>query len=88
MLSVLPGTLDEDRLVTRLNGCDAAVIMKVGRNLPKIQAALARAGVAGRAIYVERGTMSGERIVPLAEMEGQTAPYFAMVLVPGRQRAR
>jgi precorrin-2/cobalt-factor-2 C20-methyltransferase len=88
VLTVLPGTLDEDRLVTRLNGCDAAVIMKVGRNLPKIQAALARAGVAGRAIYVERGTMSGERIVPLAEMDGQTAPYFAMVLVPGRQRAR
>ena len=88
VLTVLPGTLDEDRLVTRLNGCDAAVIMKVGRNLPKIRAALARAGVAGRAIYVERGTMSGERIVPLAEMVGQTAPYFAMVLVPGRQRAR
>ncbi len=88
VLSVLPGTLDEDRLVTRLNGCDAAVIMKVGRNLPKIQSALVRAGVAGRAIYVERGTMSGERIVPLAEMDSQTAPYFAMVLVPGRQRAR
>jgi precorrin-2/cobalt-factor-2 C20-methyltransferase len=88
VLTVLPGTLDEDRLVARLNGCDAAVIMKVGRNLPKIQAALARAGVAGRAIYVERGTMSGERILPLAEMVGQTAPYFAMVLVPGRQRAR
>ena len=32
--------------------------------------------------------MSGERIVPLAEMVGQTAPYFSMVLVPGRQRAR
>jgi precorrin-2/cobalt-factor-2 C20-methyltransferase len=85
---VLPGTLDEDRLVARLEGCDAAVIMKVGRNLPKIQAALVRAGVADRAIYVERGTMSGERILPLAAMAGQTAPYFSLILIPGRQRPR
>jgi precorrin-2/cobalt-factor-2 C20-methyltransferase len=88
VLTVLPGTLDEDRLVARLEGCDAAVIMKVGRNLPKIQAALVRAGVADRAIYVERGTMSGERILPLAAMAGQTAPYFSLILIPGRQRPR
>jgi precorrin-2/cobalt-factor-2 C20-methyltransferase len=88
VLTVLPGTLDEDRLAERLAGCDAAVIMKVGRNLPKIQAALVRAGLAGRAIYVERGTMSGERIMPVAEMDGVAAPYFSLVLVPGRQRAR
>ncbi len=88
VLTVLPGTLDEDRLAERLTGCDAAVIMKVGRNLPKIRAALARAGLAGRAIYVERGTMAGERVVPLAELDGAAAPYFSIVLVPGRQRAR
>ena len=88
VLTVLPGTLDEDRLAERLAGCDAAVIMKVGRNLPKIQAALARAGLAGRAIYVERGTMAGERILKLADVDGTAAPYFSMVLVPGRQRAR
>jgi precorrin-2/cobalt-factor-2 C20-methyltransferase len=88
VLSVLPGTLDEDRLVAGLQTCDAAVIMKVGRNLPKIRAALARAGLADRAIYVERGTMAGERILPLSELDGAPAPYFSMVLVPGRQRAR
>src|SRR5690606_19549211 len=38
VLSVLPGTLDEDDLVERLRAADAAVIMKVGRNLPKIRA--------------------------------------------------
>ena len=88
VLAVLPGTLDEDRLAERLAGCDAAVIMKVGRNLPKIQAALLRAGLAERAIYVERGTMHGERIVPVIELDGAPAPYFSMVLVPGRQRQR
>jgi precorrin-2/cobalt-factor-2 C20-methyltransferase len=33
MLSVLPGTLGEKQLVERLRLTDAAVIMKVGRNL-------------------------------------------------------
>jgi precorrin-2/cobalt-factor-2 C20-methyltransferase len=88
VLSVLPGTLDEDALVARLQGCDAAVIMKVGRNLPKIRAALARAGLADRAIYVERGTMPGQKILPLSDLDTGPAPYFSMVLVPGRQRAR
>jgi len=85
---VLPGTLDEDRLASRLAACDAAVIMKVGRNLPKIRAALATAGLLSRAVYVERGTQEGERIVPLAALDEAQAPYFSMILVPGRQRPR
>ncbi len=88
VLAVLPGTLDEDGLVARLAGADAAVIMKIGRNLPKIRAALARTGLEGRAVYVERGTQAGERIVPVSELDGRPAPYFSLVLVPGRQRAR
>jgi precorrin-2/cobalt-factor-2 C20-methyltransferase len=88
VLTVLPGTLDEDGLAARLEGADAAVIMKIGRNLPKIRAALARAGLAERAVYVERGTMAGERIVPLSERDESPAPYFSIVLVPGRQRVR
>ncbi len=88
VLTVLPGTLDEDRLASRLERADAAVIMKIGRNLPKIRSALVRAGLADRAIYVERGTMASERIVPLAELEPGPAPYFSIVLVPGRQRVR
>ncbi len=88
VLTVLPGTLDEEGLTTRLRGADAAVIMKIGRNLPKIRAALARAGLAERAIYVERGTMAGERILPVMELDDRPAPYFSIVLVPGRQRAR
>jgi precorrin-2/cobalt-factor-2 C20-methyltransferase len=88
VLIVLPGTLDEDRLVANLGRCDAAVIMKVGRHLPKVASALRRAGTAERAIYVERGTMEGERVVPLAEADVKSAPYFSLVLVPGRQRPR
>ncbi|WP_428376849.1 precorrin-2 C(20)-methyltransferase [Lichenicoccus sp.] len=88
VLLVLPGTLDRQTLAARLAIGDAAVIMKVGSNLAKIQAALDDAGLLSRAIYVESGMMPGQRIMPLAEMAGQAAPYFSMVLVPGRRRAR
>jgi precorrin-2/cobalt-factor-2 C20-methyltransferase len=83
ILSVLPGTLGEDVLARRLVDTDAAIIMKVGRNLPKIRRALAEAGKLDRAIYVERGTMANMAISPLAEKTDDSAPYFSIVLVPG-----
>lgn len=84
VLTVLPGTLEACSLAARLAGDDAAVIMKVGRNLEKIRAALTEAGRLDRTLYVECGTMAGERILPLAEARGP-APYFSLVLVPGRR---
>ena len=40
VLVVLPGTLPLDELVARLALADAAVIMKIGRNLAKVREAL------------------------------------------------
>lgn len=83
ILSVLPGTLDEVDLRARLEGTDGAVIMKVGRNLPKIRRALELAGRLDSAVYVERGTMANGHSIRLAEKADDVAPYFAIVLVPG-----
>jgi len=88
VLTVLPGTMEAGALAARLAGTDAAVIMKVGRNMPKIRAALGAAGLVDRAVYVERGTMSGTSALPLASRPDGPAPYFSLVLIPGRQRAR
>lgn len=88
VFSVLPGTMDETLLAARLKDCNAAVIMKIGRNLPKVRAALAEAGMLERAIYVERGTMEDERVERLADMAHDPAPYFSLILVPGRQGQR
>jgi precorrin-2/cobalt-factor-2 C20-methyltransferase len=89
VLTVLPGTLPEDELARRLVATDAAVVMKVGRNLPRIRAALARAGLLERALLVERGTMADGRAEPLAAHGGECGvPYFSIVLVPGRRGAR
>ncbi|MCC7252910.1 precorrin-2 C(20)-methyltransferase [Hyphomicrobium sp.] len=86
ILTVVPGTLDEQRLTERLASSDAAVIMKIGRNLPKVRRAVEAAGLTERAIYVERGTMADERILPLADCDGLDGTYFAMVIIPGQGR--
>jgi precorrin-2/cobalt-factor-2 C20-methyltransferase len=86
VLSVLPGTLGEEQLTRRLADTDAAIIMKVGKNLEKVRRAVTAAGLLGRAIYVERGTMEGEQIMPLSECPDGSGPYFSMVLIPGQGR--
>ena len=83
VLTVLPGTMAETELTRRLADTDAAVIMKVGRNLPKIRRALQAAGKLGEAVYVERGTMANTATIPLAQKADDAAPYFSIVLVPG-----
>lgn len=89
VLSVLPGTMREGELQRRLADTEAAVIMKVGRNLAKIRRALAAAGRLDAAVYVERGTMKNSAMVPLCEKPDDEAPYFSLVLVPGwRDRPR
>ena len=86
VLSVVMGTLPEDDLVRHMGSADALVVMKTGRNLPKVRRALAAAGRLDEALLVERGTMSGERVVRLAEAAEADCPYFAIVLVPGQGR--
>jgi precorrin-2/cobalt-factor-2 C20-methyltransferase len=85
-MSVLPGTLSHAGLVEKLLATDAAVIMKLGRNFAKVRAAVAEAGMLGRAIYVERGTMADELVMPLAEKLDGKAPYFSLILIPGQGR--
>jgi precorrin-2/cobalt-factor-2 C20-methyltransferase len=86
VFTVLPATLPETELARRLADADAVVVMKVGRHLPKLRRALETSGRLPRAIYVERGTMSEEKLIPLAAKLDDDAPYFAVVLVPGWEK--
>jgi len=88
VMSVLPGTLGAQELITHLRAADAAVIMKVGHNLAKIKDALREARRFDDAIYVERGTMSGEKVMRLCDLPGEPVPYFSIILVPGGRGRR
>ncbi len=85
VLTVAMATLSEDELTRRAAETDALVVMKIGRNLPKLRRALERAGRAGDAWLVERGTMPGQTVQRLSEVTGEV-PYFSIVLIHGQGR--
>ncbi|UWQ40417.1 precorrin-2 C(20)-methyltransferase [Leisingera aquaemixtae] len=85
VLTVAMATLSEDELAERAANTDALVVMKIGRNLPKLRRALERAGRAEDAWLVERGTMPGQTVQKLSEIDGEV-PYFSIVLVHGQGR--
>ena len=81
VVSVIPGPLDEDALEKQLLATNVAAIIKVGRHLGKIKRVLDKIGASENAHYIERATMENQRIQPLSELEGDSAPYFSMIIV-------
>jgi precorrin-2 C20-methyltransferase/precorrin-3B C17-methyltransferase len=81
VLTVLPGTLPPEALAARLQGSDAAVVMKLGRNFDDVRDAAGRAGVQARGVYVERASGPDQRVAALEDVDGRV-PYMSLVLVP------
>lgn len=82
VLTVLPGTLPDERLRERLIGADAVAIMKVGRHLGRLHALLDGLGLLPRALFIERASHPDQRVLPLAEVTADKARYFSMIIVP------
>ena len=87
VLTVIPAPLAESALKARLAAADSAAIIKIGRHFAKVRRVLERSGLADSARYVEHATMDSQRILPLAEVDSEAAPYFSMVLVHRRGAA-
>jgi precorrin-2/cobalt-factor-2 C20-methyltransferase len=84
VLTVIPATLGEDELTRRLGGIQRAAIVKIGRHFAKLRRVLDRLGLTDTALYVEHATLRDQRVAPLAAVDADTAPYFALVLVRGK----
>ncbi|MGV9273564.1 precorrin-2 C(20)-methyltransferase [Streptomyces griseosporeus] len=84
VLTILPGTLPEEELTARLATTDAAVVMKLGRTFPKVRRALETSGRLADARYVERATMSKERVAELADVDAESVPYFSVAVLPSQ----
>lgn len=82
---VIAATLPEETLIERLDGVEAAAIMKLGSNFDKVRRVLARLGLLERARYVERATMEGEQVRAIADIDPESVPYFSMILIPGER---
>jgi precorrin-2/cobalt-factor-2 C20-methyltransferase len=86
-LAVLPAPLPEPDLTTRLDACDAAAIIKLGRHFTKVRRIIETLGLTDRARYVERATLPVQRVLPLAEVDADAVPYFSMILLHKRGEA-
>ena len=86
VMTVLMATLPEDDLIAHMSRADALVIMKTGRNLPTVRRALVATGRLDDAWLVEKGTMPGQRVAKLVDVDDADCPYFAIVLVHGQGR--
>lgn len=84
-IALVPATAPADRIAAILAACDRVAVMKVGRHLEKVRAALAAAGMADDALLVEDATLQGQRVRPLARAGEPHAPYFSLILA-GRRR--
>ena len=78
VLAVIPATLPDPAIRRAFAAADRAVVMKVGRHLPRLRALFAGAGL--RASYVARAGFSEEAAMPLAEAP-EAAPYFSTLLI-------
>lgn len=81
VLTVIPGTLPPEAIAARLRSSGAAVVMKLGRTFDRVRAAARDAEVVDRAVYVERASGAGQRVLPLRDADGG-APYMSLILVP------
>tara|TARA_R100000750_G_scaffold61346_1_gene52180 strand:+ start:1074 stop:1802 length:729 start_codon:yes stop_codon:yes gene_type:complete len=86
VLSVLMATLPEDELAARMADADALVVMKIGRNMPCVRAALEKAGKLDRAWLVECASMDGQAVMKLTDADERVSPYFSIVMVHGQGR--
>jgi len=80
VLSIIPGPLGDAEIAAKLTLSDAAVIIKIGRHFNRIVALLGTLDLVSCAGYLERVSLSQERVLPLAEA-GDRAPYFSMILI-------
>ncbi|WP_062115795.1 precorrin-2 C(20)-methyltransferase [Aureimonas sp. AU40] len=78
--AVLPATLPDAALRPAIEAAESVAILKLGRHFGRVKALLAEMGLMAGALYAERVTQGGEHLLPLAET-GETAPYFALILL-------
>ena len=86
ILTILMGTLDAAILENQLRDTNAAVIMKIGRNLPKIKQVLKITGRFDDAFIVEYAAMAEQKVQPLSNYKAENAPYFSIIILHGQGR--
>ena len=87
-IAILPAAYGVADLDAILRAFDTVVLMKIGPEMPAIVAALERARLLDRAVFVARATMKDQRVVrDLGQVERERGDCFSMVIVARKERA-
>ena len=78
-LALVPGTLPEAEIKSRIQAADAAAVYKVGRNMTKVRRVLEQLGLLDGAFYIERASLPEARVLALVDAPDD-APYFSIIL--------
>lgn len=81
VLTVIPGPLPDEEIAARIAASGAVAIMKVGRHFNRLRTLIEKLNLTAQAVYAERVTLSGERVMPLGEVSEDQAPYFSIILI-------
>lgn len=81
VLTVVPAPLKDGAILKHLESAEAIAFIKVGRHLSRLRDLIDRAGLMPRAVYLERVTLGNQRLMRLADVGEEAAPYFSMVLI-------
>lgn len=80
ILSVIPATIDEDKLDQALERADNVVLMKVYKNSKKIIRKLQRHGLADNAIMISRCGLEDEQVHNLMDIGDKKINYLSTIL--------
>ena len=81
ILTVIPAPVDDAAIASALNRSDGVAILKIGRHLGRVRNLVSAAGLMAAAGYLERIGLANERVLRLADVEGDIAPYFSVILI-------
>ena len=86
-LVVLPASLPEETLAAHLKSASAVALIKIGRHFAKAKRALAASGLIDGATLAARVGFPDQRVMPVSDVaDGETVPYFAVVLARRNER--
>jgi precorrin-2/cobalt-factor-2 C20-methyltransferase len=89
ILSIVPATLEEEKISTALSYSDNLVLMKVYRNYGQMVSQLKKHGLDGEAVMVSRCGFEDEEITySLEGLEGKMPNYLSTILAKKRPNGR
>ena len=79
ILTIIPAPLGDRAIAARIGASEGFAILKLGRHFERVRALLGDLGLTAGCAYLERVSLTDERVVPLSEASGE-APYFSLIL--------